>query len=510
MKRKKFALTVAAFLLMPSVGMAEAPVTTANVPVDSVYYSYIEKLSGMGYLQSLPDGSKPYSRMEMAKWVREAETKAAKKPMPSYLADEMKAMEKEFAPELSTLNGNRKYDELRLHSVTAEAAYSSVGRDGYFYKHTAGSWQPFNSNGNGYRYGKDGNLIASAEISGNIGHDTVIAVRPRFSYDKDDHLSSSLEEGYIKTRFGIWGIELGKQAMSWGEGATGTLAFSDNMTPLTMIQMHFMEPRKMGGFFRFLGEEDFHIFYGMLERNRESYAAADGRVDYNHVGLIGMRTDFTPRPYFTFGLERMSMLGGDGNALDRTHWLHWTYGKNDNQANDRWDDIAGGDFRFRFPGVQIYGEVYGEDQAGYLPSDLAYRFGVYLPRLTSDGSWDMTMETAKTNGSWYVHSRFQNGWTYRGDIMGDFMGTDSRKFYVQIRHFLPKEANVGLYVMHTDLDHDTADHPCIDEVGLTGQIKLRSDVYLNVLAGIAKVRHADYTEDTDHDHFVSASVCRVF
>ena len=51
--------------VMPAAALA-APAVTANVPVDSVYYSYIEKLSGMGYISSMPNGAKPYSRMEMA------------------------------------------------------------------------------------------------------------------------------------------------------------------------------------------------------------------------------------------------------------------------------------------------------------------------------------------------------------------------------------------------------------------------------------------------------------
>ena len=46
-----------------------APATTANVSVDSPYYGYIEKLSAMGYLDTMPNGAKPYSRMQMAQWV---------------------------------------------------------------------------------------------------------------------------------------------------------------------------------------------------------------------------------------------------------------------------------------------------------------------------------------------------------------------------------------------------------------------------------------------------------
>jgi hypothetical protein len=38
-------------------------------------------------------------------------------------------------------------------------------------------------------------------------------------------------------------------------------------------------------------------------------------LDYNNAGLLGIRSDFVPSANFTFGLTRVSMLGGDGNAF---------------------------------------------------------------------------------------------------------------------------------------------------------------------------------------------------
>jgi hypothetical protein len=489
--------------------MGAAPVTTANVAVDSVYYSYVDKLSGMGYIKSLPNGAKPYSRMEMAKWASEAEEVAKDRPMPAYLQDMLQAMEKEFAPEIATWQGTRTYDGLRLHSVTATLAVQGGDSRKYRYAQVNGSWQPFGANRNGYTYGKNGNAILTAEVSGNIGHDTAISLRPRISYDKDNKLSMSLEEGYIKTRSGIWAFEFGKQAMRWGEGVTGNLALGNNMTPLTAIQVHFMEPQRVGGFFRFLGEADFHAFYGKLEGDRADRAAAYGRTDYDDAGLLGLRVDITPRPYFTLGLSRLSLMGGNGNGLNHSDWKDWLTGKNA-YSGDRWDDIAGYDFRLRLPGVQFYGEYYGEDQAGHLPSDMAYRFGVYFPRLTKDGAWDMTLEAAGTNSDWYRHGRFQDGWTYGGDIMGDSMGTDARKYYLGIRHYLPREGNVGVYYLRTDRERNLTNHATTDEIGLTGQKRLSNNVYLNATLGYAKVSNANFGTNTDHDWFAGASMRWVY
>lgn len=489
----------------PAAVMAAGPVTTANVSVNSVYYSYVEKLSGMGYVASLPNGAKPYSRAMMAQWVSEARSRAAERPMPVYLADEVAAMEREFAPEIAMLQGNRTYDGLRLHSVTAGLAYEGGDSASYRYRQVPGSWQPFGGNRNGYQYGEAGNVYATVEVSGNIGHEMAISLRPRISYDKDNHVGVSLEEGYIKTRSGIWAFEFGKEALIWGEGATGHLALGNNMTPLTTVQAHFMEPQRVGGFFRFLGKADFHMFYGRLDGDRADRAAVFGGMDYDDAGLLGLRVDFTPRPYFTVGLARLSLLGGNGNGLKHGDWKDWLTGKNAD-ADDRWDDIAGYDFRLRLPGVQLYGEYYGEDQAGHLPSDMAYRFGAYFPQLDKDGSWDMTVEWVKTNSSWYRHSRFQDGWTYGGDIMGDSMGTDGRKYYVQVRHYLPREGNVGLYFLRTERERNMANYPTTDEIGLMGQKRVGNNVYVNATLGVAKVSHANFGMETDHDWFAGASI----
>ena len=63
---------------------AASPLVTANVPLDSRYYGYIDKLEGMGYIKDMPTGTRPYSRLDMAKWLLEAQQQAQTKPMPGY------------------------------------------------------------------------------------------------------------------------------------------------------------------------------------------------------------------------------------------------------------------------------------------------------------------------------------------------------------------------------------------------------------------------------------------
>ena len=48
---------VAAMAAATSVATA-SPLVTANVPLDSRYYRYIDKLEGMGYIKDMPTGTR--------------------------------------------------------------------------------------------------------------------------------------------------------------------------------------------------------------------------------------------------------------------------------------------------------------------------------------------------------------------------------------------------------------------------------------------------------------------
>ena len=409
--------------------------------------------------------------------------------------------------EIAVLKGRSDQEDVALREASVQLA--SYGSDQASYRESKkdvqpnAHWQPFGQGTKGYDYADGFNAVAKAEVSGNIGHKTAVSLTPRLSWNDDDDLELKLEEGYVKTKTGIVEYLAGRQALRYGQGKTGTLVLDDTMKPMTMVQAHLEDDMPVRGFFRFLGKQNYHVFYGQLEGDRED-RVAKGHTDYDHAGLLGLRADFTPSDAFTFGLMRVSMLGGDGNALSKSDWRHWVTGHNSEAEGDRWTDIAGGDFRVRLPGVQFYGEVYGEDAGGLQPTERGYRFGTYLPQLTRDGSWDMTLEYASTNPAWYVHQKYQNGWTYSDAIIGDSMGNNARKYYLGVNHYLPGENQIGAYFMRTQMDRGAMNHPNVYEAALTGRLKLQDHFFLDGSLGLAKIEHADYTARNDKDVFATA------
>lgn len=59
MKKLLSAIAIAAALGCSCA--AASPLVTADVPLDSSYYGYLDKLEGMGYIQDMPANTKPYS-----------------------------------------------------------------------------------------------------------------------------------------------------------------------------------------------------------------------------------------------------------------------------------------------------------------------------------------------------------------------------------------------------------------------------------------------------------------
>ena len=139
MKKILSALAFAA-LIGSSVASA-SPLVTADVPLDSNYYGYLEKLEGMGYVSGVPAGTKPFSRLDMAKWVLEAETVAKNKPMPKYLQTYYDTMHNDLAEEIAYLQGDNFKSNLKLRGVDVEFSHVSQDSAAYKYSNANASWQ---------------------------------------------------------------------------------------------------------------------------------------------------------------------------------------------------------------------------------------------------------------------------------------------------------------------------------------------------------------------------------
>jgi len=498
-------------------GTAQAsPALSGNVPMGSYVYEYLDKLDGMGLLKEMPPAARPYSRMQVAGWVLEMEQTLGKQQQSSGLAKAMLLdLRRELAPELARISVGRGAPEPKVREWTFGIA--SYDGDTAGYSTGRGTWQPLNPNGQGYRWNQGMNAYSSFIWEGAMGPEAWISLTPRIGWGEKDGANATLQSGYVKLRSGNTEFLLGKDAMSWGQGRMGNLLLSDNATPLTRVQVSNIEPLHYRGLLKYLGAIHTKVFVAGLEDRR--YWSGGQWRDQDRPNLYGMRLDFQPSPDFTFGIGYTSMFGGAGVKMGFNEYLYMVLGKTNYVGNDFANGLAGFDFRWRFPslnGVQLYGSYYSEDNIDYNewgkhPNVVGVLGGIYIPRLSPSGNWDLNLEYASTGRSWYIHNLYPGGHTYGGQLLGDPMGGDANRYSAKITHYLDTKTQIGLRFDKITQGFSLSVQQRTNSFALSLRHRLADDLLLELSGGLANRENADFvTGRSKKNRFVSGSISQRF
>ncbi len=502
-------------VVMSSTIAMAAERISSNIPLDSYIYIYLDKLDGLGYLEAMQTGAKPYTRMQAARWLKTMQAKAETSEPPAYARQMLNELAEEFRTELALLDGADGVDQFRIEELNWTNTYydgptltqkGNQSESAFGKKGTNSFYQPLNINNNGHRFAEDLNSVLTLRMEGNLGNMAVFSATPRFSHDKAEDLEADLDSVYFKTHFKNLQIQLGKEPMWWGQGERGSLALTNNMEPLTALKLSNLEPMLLPGWFKYLGPTDVNFFYSKME----------DRNDVQNPAFIGLRTNFTPGSNFTFGAGLNSIMGGEGHELSWDDlWDFITQENAESAAEEKWNTVAGFDFRWRIPrlnGLQIYGELYGEDQKRKpLPHPIrtAYLAGLYLPRLTADGAWDLQLETARTIRFSYVHYLYVEGYTHEENIIGDAMGHNARRYYARLNHYLSNGTQLGLHGEYVSMERLETYPQTISSVWVSYRVNLKDSWTLDATAGLADIDHLNYQEDeSDRNYLLSIGLSK--
>ncbi|MEJ2025782.1 MAG: capsule assembly Wzi family protein [Deltaproteobacteria bacterium] len=99
--------------------------------------------------------------------------------------------------------------------------------------------------------------------------------------------------------------------------------------------------------------------------------------------------------------------------------------------------------------LDLWGELYGEDQAGKFPSRNGYVLGMKLGEILLNGKTDFILEYASNvvqehPGFWYTHHVYRNGYSYEGRIMEHDMGSEAREIPARREHYVTPDIVLGL------------------------------------------------------------------
>ena len=431
------------------------------VPLDSWVYPALDRLAGLGVINSNFAGLKPWTRAECARLLEEAEGSIDEDS-----GDEgsrlYAELAKEFAPELKGEWGNY----VSLDSVYARVTGISGTplTDGYHFGQTVVNdfGRPFESGGNGvggfsasgssgalgfYVRGEYEHAPSAAGVSQTVqdaiqfadGKPPIPAqsVIPAFNQFR-------LLDTYITLNIKGWETSFGKQSL-WLGPTRDPFLQSSNAEPMYMLRVDQTMPRVLPSILKYLGPYRIEFWVGKMTghhfidtQSSEGPAVQLGRSLDKQPMLNGTKVNFKPTPNFEFGVGRTGMFGGPDFPITLGSMRHALFSTTNSQGRglDPGDRRSTFDFNYRLPGLRdwltLYEDSFVEDEIspiGY-PRRAAHNPGLYLSHVPGLPHLDMRVEAAYTNlpgliqppqggGFFYWNVRYLDGYTNKGNILGN-------------------------------------------------------------------------------------------
>jgi len=422
--------------------------SSTNLPLEHWAYSNLEKLEAFGLVDSEIIGTKPFSRLEIARLVIEAKERRDEEN--KFIDHILKRLEDEFKDELEIIEegtGKCLFYKL-IDTINIKYGYLSGTSSTFSYIQMpqirdTSLW--YNNDGIGCKEGN--NIIIDFSTRARVFNILSFYYQPLLTKNSKN-TDIETHKIYMKLNLGLFELQIGKDSLWWGQGYHGTLIMTNNAKPLKFIKISNPTPIHFPWIFSYLGACKGTFFVSKLGKDRV----------IKEPKLFAIRANFKPHPLLELGGSGIIMAEGEGRPKLQLKdiltfiKLEHLYKNGQDAANQ----IMALDARLRIPvlrNTEIYCEYGGEDTGGTLLGigDIAYLWGVYVPRVTNDGKTQIRIEYANTvrrepeSGivGWYHHGIWQSGYTNKGFILGHHMGGDSEDIYLQLERYLNDNLRVN-------------------------------------------------------------------
>ncbi len=445
--------------------------SSANIPLDSPVYSYLEKLAGFGLISSDIRGIKPFSKGEAARLLLEAEQNlAAGGADYDRFAAELIVRIRELIPREVALRENpdkkpllfdgNPVSSLRLRTLWLDGAprdyrrlVHDPGNDGVFgigsglrpknpptatAMQRGGEGTPLLENNNGvvYEDGLNGELRWGAEL---YVSDLAAFLLEPYVLTTGGDTRVRLNRGYLKLGGGALELEAGKDENWLGLGYRGTVTLTNNAENFTQVKISSPEPFEVP----YIGAMKYAVIASRFERT-----TVDGAE--RQPWFYAVKLSFKPSGNLEIGFNLGRQVGGPGVNNNFGDSLRGLVG---GTSADNSNGLAGFEARYRIPwlrNTELYGEFSGEDTALFWPIVESYVAGLYLPRLTDDGRNDFRFEFFQGNQILYTHSTFPNGYIYKDLPIGHSQGGATQDFFFRGSHWFSVRNNLALEYIYTN------------------------------------------------------------
>jgi hypothetical protein len=499
------------------------------VSLDSWVYPALERLAALGYVTTAMSGMKPWTRTECARLTEEAGEAIRQqtwddRPPEELAAKLFEGLEREFSHELDALGGGPTR-QVQLESVYVRAMSISGPPliDGYHFGQTI-------VNDYGRPFGEGANVVTgfsaratagafAVYVRGEYQHAPSSAALPeaaRQVIGRVDFLPNMppalplpsvdrfrLLDAYVAMNLKNWQVSFGKQSLWWGPGQGGPMLFSDNAEPINMLRFNRILPFKLPSILGWLGPMRTEFFIGQLAGHR--FINGPGGVTGDFADTFspqpfihGQKLSFKPTPNFEFSVSRTTLFAGSGVPFTTHTFLKSLYGAGNappGSRSDPGDRRSAVDFTYRIPKLRdwltFYADAFADDQfspLGYWDRS-AIRAGIYMPRLPrlprldfrAEGVYtDLPIGGALDKGFFYFNSRYLNGYTNQGNLLGSWIGRQGQGAQIWTTYSFSSRNSLQL-----NLRHQKVSNEFIQGGGTLNDVGMRADLLIRPELGLS-------------------------
>jgi len=478
------------------------------VPLDSWVYPLLERLAGLGYIDTQFLGMRPWTRTECASMVEEAgDNIRATDATSAEASDLYDALLKEFQPDLDTL-GEDDAPGMRLESIyagTTEIAGHPLN-DGYHFGQTIinNYGRPYEQGFNSYD-GFSGYATAgrfTIYVRGEYQHAPsappysdaarqLIATLDVNPVQPGNPISTTnqfaLLDAYVAGNYGGWDMSLGKQSLWWGPGEGSSFLLSDNAEPMYMFRVNRVVPIELPWILHWLGPMKIDAFFGQLAGNE----FPPGPV------LHGEKISFKPTRNLELGFTRTVELGGAGRplTLDRFFRSYFVLGYVDNATAANSPGIRNGGFNlsYRVPFLRDWLTVYFDSI--YRPVKGGISPGFYLSHFPKIPKLDLRVEAESTDpyltrpGEYVYYDGFYHDfYTNHSNLIGSWVGRQGQGEQAWSNYWFTPRNRLQLNYRHQKVSQNF-----IPGGGTLTDVGLRADWWVRPTIGVtAQVQYENW------------------
>ena len=498
------------------------------VPLDSWIYPALDRLAGLGLIDSGFAGLRPWTRRECMRQLSEAEEKLTGEESneAQKLVD---ALQRELRPESEAKGDGDDGGSFRLESIYSRTEHISGTplTDGYTFAQTQINdfGRPYGegwSTVNGFSaYATRGPWVAyirgEAQSAPSIPAYSLTTRQTIQQVDNYPQLPPgtpqpsvaqfSLLDAYVGLMLSNWQVSFGKQSLSWGPGGGGSMTLSNNAPPINMFRISRTTPLKLPGILGWLGPMRTDFFFGQLAgqefiENPSGVVGQFGQSLSPQPFIHGQKISFKPTPNFEFGFHRTTIYGGPGYPLTfhtLIRSLFTTGNENAGGPSKPGNRTSGLNFSYRLPRLRdwltLYGEGYTDDEfspIAYVDVS-AWRAGLYLSRFPGVSRLDLRVEGVYTDvpggtstntkqpGSFYSNGTWRSGYTNNGDLIGSWIGRGGQGAQAWTNYWFGPRNRLQFYFRHQKVSQEfIPGGGSLSDAGVRTDYSLRSNLSLSV------------------------------